>query len=391
MENGMNKAMKEFRETPWVRPSDPPARAKRRRQGSLGPSAYQPLRQRDWSGQSAVDVLARYKPGKADPLRVLDVLLRLFNHQHTARDKTVSHKTRQERAEFLKRFFRDLRARAGFKTLPDPRNLGQKHVHAMVQVWRQDKLMPATIQTYLSFLRGLGKWMGKNGFIRGPAHYGMELQEYQRHEAAQRDKSWSAHGIDIDAMLDKICGYDPHVGASLRLERAFGLRRKESVMLRPHVCVVPFKATGLPEEEKEADDYVWISQGSKNGRPRGIPLNSPERFAALEFAKSVVHSHDAHMGNPNRDLKHNLRRFSYVVAKFQLTGKGLGVTAHGLRHEVMNDAYELNARVPSPVRGGPEVPVDVDAKARLAVARLAGHSRKRAASAYCGQQVVMRK
>ena len=63
------------------------------------------------------------------------------------------------------------------------------HAGAMVEVWRKDQLMPATIQTYLSFLRGLGKWMGKNGFIRGPQFYGLESQEYQRHEAAQRDKT----------------------------------------------------------------------------------------------------------------------------------------------------------------------------------------------------------
>jgi hypothetical protein len=38
----------------------------------------------------------------------------------------------------------------------------------MVQVWKQDHLAPATIQTYLSFLRGLGMWMGKHGFVRSP-------------------------------------------------------------------------------------------------------------------------------------------------------------------------------------------------------------------------------
>ena len=201
---------------------------------SAGRAAHQALNPRDWSGLNAPDILARYRPGHADPMHVLEVLLKLFNERHTALTKTVSHKTRQERADFLRRFFRDLHKRAGFKTLPDPRNLGQKHTHAMVQVWREDKLKPATIQTYLSFLRGLAKWLGKNGFVRGPAHYGLEIDEYQRHEAAERDKSWSAQGVDIEALIDKVCAYDPHVGASLRLIRAFGLRCKESVMLRPN-------------------------------------------------------------------------------------------------------------------------------------------------------------
>ena len=87
-----------------------------------GPATPQSLRPRSWSGLTDRDVLARYRPGKADPLQVLEVLLKLHNQQHTARAKTVSHKTRQERAQFLRRFFRDLTLRAGFKTLPDPRH-----------------------------------------------------------------------------------------------------------------------------------------------------------------------------------------------------------------------------------------------------------------------------
>jgi len=100
------------------------------------PGSEAPRRQA-WAGKSPQEVLARYRPGKADPMQVLDVLLALFNAQHTAREKTVSHKTRHERARFLRQFFGDLQRKAGFHTVPDPRNLGQKHVLAMVQVWQR--------------------------------------------------------------------------------------------------------------------------------------------------------------------------------------------------------------------------------------------------------------
>ena len=86
-------------------------------------ATHQPARHRDWSGLSAQDILARYRPGRADPMQVLEVLLKLFNQQHTALMKTVSHKTRQERADLLRRFFRDLHERAGFKTLPATRRV----------------------------------------------------------------------------------------------------------------------------------------------------------------------------------------------------------------------------------------------------------------------------
>lgn len=67
-------------------------------------ATHQPRNPRDWSGLNAPDILARYRPGHADPMHVLEVLLKLFNERHTALTKTVSHKTRQERADFLRRF-----------------------------------------------------------------------------------------------------------------------------------------------------------------------------------------------------------------------------------------------------------------------------------------------
>lgn len=97
-------------------------------------------RRQEWAAKSPKEVLSRYQPGRADPMKVLDVLITLFNTRHTAREKTVSHKTRHERARFLRQFFRDLQRKAGFRTPPDPRNLGQKHVHAMVLVWKREQL-----------------------------------------------------------------------------------------------------------------------------------------------------------------------------------------------------------------------------------------------------------
>ncbi|MGK2897279.1 MAG: phage integrase N-terminal domain-containing protein [Burkholderiaceae bacterium] len=349
---------------------------------------HDPVRRQEWAGQTPHQILDRYRPGKAPPLKVLGVLLELFNARHTSLDKTVSHKTRHERAQFLRRFFRDLNEKAGFKKLPDPRNLGQKHLRAMVQVWQREHLAPATIQTYLSFLRGLGMWTGKNGFVREPAYYGLNIEEYQRHEYAQRDKSWSANGVDIDALVAKVCEYDRYVGASLRLIRAMGLRRKESVLFRPFENAVAFADTGLPHEQRAADRYVWVR--GKGGRIRHIPLDRPARADALAFAQQVVSSPDAHMGDPSNDLKKNLRRFDYVLEKFGITFKQLGVTAHGLRHEVLIDHYAALTGQAPPVRGGAPLPIHVDQAARQAVTRLAGHARTRASGAYLGQFAVMR-
>lgn len=305
-------------------------RTPRRVQGSLGAwrdAHHQPPRRQERASLSPSEALGHLRPGHADPTRVLDLLITMFNAQHTSLEKTVSHKTRQERADFLRRFFRDLHQKAGFKTVPDPRNLGDRHIRAMVAVWQKERLAPATIQTYLSFLRGLALWLDKPGFIRKPEHYGLTPAEYQRHEYAQRDKSWTAAGIAIDALIERVCAYDRHVGASLRLMQALGMRRKESVMFRPHQCVVPFEATGLPSEQRQAERYVRIQEGAKGGRLRFVPLDSPERIAAVEFAQSIVEGKDAHMGDPRHSLARNLRRFDYVMARFHITKEGLGATS----------------------------------------------------------------
>jgi len=315
---------------------------------------------------------------------VLDILLELFNTRHTALNKTVSHKTRHERAQFLRRFFRDLKGKAGFNTVPDPRNLGQRHIQAMVAIWQRDSLAPATIQTYMSFLRGLSNWLGKAGFVRAPAHYGLSPQEYQRHEVANADKSWSAKGIDATAVIAEICAFDRHVGASLRLMHAFGLRRKESVQVRPFEHVQPFERTGLAPEQQESESCLWVK--GKGGRVRWIPITSSEQQEALTFARTVVHSQASPIGNPARDLRGNLRRLDYALARFGLTRAALGVTAHGLRHQALNDAYEAQTGVPTPVRGGGTVALDADRAARYKVSNLAGHARLRAAGAYIGSR-----
>ncbi|HEY0847168.1 MAG TPA: integrase domain-containing protein [Noviherbaspirillum sp.] len=352
---------------------------------------HQPRRRQDWNGLSAREILALYPACKTPPHDVLDVLLALFNKQHTAKHKEVSFKTREERAEFLHRFFGVLESELAFIPPPDPRNVGERHIKASVKYWQAQGLAPATIQTYLSFLRGFANWIGKPGLVRLPQYYGLQPEEYQRHEAAQRDKSWSAQGIDIDGLIGEICRFDPHVGAAMRLVRALGLRRKEAVMFRPHLCVVAFEATGLPLHKRTADRYARIKAGSKGGRERFVALDTPERIAAIAHAQTVVATNDGHMGHPAHSLQQALRRFNYVLEKFGVTQNALGVTAHGLRHEVLIERYEAMTGQAAPVRGGGKLPQEIDAPARREVAALAGHSRKRASNAYLGGVIARRR
>ena len=157
--------------------------------------------------------------------KVLEVLIKLFNTQHTALENRLAQDaagTRAVSAALLPR----PEAEGGLQDGAGPaRNLGQKHIHdgaglaAGASGTGDDPDLP-------ELPAGLAMWMGKHGFVRKPGHYGLSLEEYQRHESAQRDKSWTAQGIDAEAVIAEVCQFDLRVGASLRLMSALGLRRK---------------------------------------------------------------------------------------------------------------------------------------------------------------------
>ena len=66
------------------------------------------------------------------------------------------------------------------------------------------------------------------------------------------------------------------------------------------------------------------------------------------------------MGDPQHDLKHNLYRFGYVLGKFGITSRALGVTAHGLRHEALIEEFVVRTGLQPPVRGGGELALEVE-------------------------------
>ena len=51
----------------------------------------EPARRQSWAGKSPKEILARYMPGKAPPLTVLNVLIELFNTLHTSLELSLIH------------------------------------------------------------------------------------------------------------------------------------------------------------------------------------------------------------------------------------------------------------------------------------------------------------
>jgi len=199
----------------------------------------------------------------------------------------------------------------------------------------------------------------------------------QRTQASSEDKSWSATGIDIPALIGLIEQYDWRVALQLRLMKAFGLRRKEAVMFRP------LKA--------DLGVAIRVRDGTKGGRERIVLVETPEQREILALAKSKVRHVNEHIGHPDSNLEQSIRRFNYVLERFGVTKGGLGITSHGLRHQHLNDLYEKITGTASPVRSK-SLTADVDKLthdiARARVTQEAGHSRLGITSAYIGARAA---
>lgn len=329
---------------------------------------------RDWKGQLAA-------------------IIEQHNEMHAFRHKTISHGTREARRQSLFRMFGLLR-QLGF--LVAPANIGDRHVRALVRYWcaqpaagmpvREQACSAAYIQQQLSILRVFAGWIGKAGLVREAKAYVEEPALVARHYAAERDYSWASNGVDAQALVAKVTEMDRYVGIQLRLMLAFGMRRKEAVMFAPHVAEVP--AYALPKDHPAATRFVSflrIKRGTKGGHLRYTAVRSDEQREALAEARRVATIRDGHVGCPGLTLKQSLDRFSNVVRTVGISRKGLGVTAHGLRHQFANDLYFEIATVRSPVQGGdPALDPAVRREAYRQVAEQLGHHRPQVSTAYLG-------
>jgi integrase len=313
---------------------------------------------------------------------VLKAIVRRHNWAHAVKDKGVAAKTMEERQSFLFAFFRELRRNENKNYRVDPRRLGNRHIRFMVNRWLERDLAPGTVQQYMSILRTFSIWIGKPELVMDLERYIDDPERYKRTYCAVEDKSWSAHGVDAERMLEAMSEIDRYAAAQLAMKAAFGLRRKEALMLQPHRQVVTALQAGI--EDAPCDFYLDLLKGTKGGRRRYLPIDAERKRLALARARDVARGPNDHLGDPGRTLKENLRRVDYVMAKLGITHQSLGISGHGLRHEYANDLYEKEAGVTPPLRGGAEVDRALDRDARLKVAQELGHGRIQISAAYCG-------
>lgn len=304
--------------------------------------------------------------------RALQNIIDEHNHLRQNRRQLASNRTMELRAQVIFAGFRTLRD-LGYK-LEDPKNFKPKHMEALAHHWEDKGLSSATIQNQISFFRLFTEWIGKPGMIGPSANYVKVKETVTRHYAAEADKSWSTNAVDFTEQLIRVAREDLYVAMQLRVIHAFGLRRREAVMLRPNSV--------------DKGGYLAIEQGAKNGRARIVPIDTEYKRDVIEEARKFARTTNGHIGNPERSLGQNQKRFSNIMAKLGLTQNKLGVTAHGLRHQYINDLLEEATGCKTPVRGGDpeEWKGDKHDRAKREAMEQAGHLRTSIGKAYYGDK-----
>lgn len=306
----------------------------------------------------------------------LKKLIEENNRNHSSKDKIVSTETKKNRSDILFQAFTDLRSPAlGYK-LDNPRGFKEKHFEALLEYWLSKELSPSTLQKRTSVLRVFCGWIGKGNMILSLESYVGDKSLVRRVQVAQVDKSWSTNGVSYQDKLQEVEAYDMNAGAQMRVIKAFGLRREEAV------CFRPIRAMRLGEES----NTILIEFGTKGGRNRSVPIDNEEKRAALEHVCKIAKTIDGHIGWNTLTLQQAVKRLANIMYKFDITKNALGVTLHGLRHEYLNDGYEIITGQPTPVRGGLKENVDpeLDLLARTKMSHEAGHGRTQITTAYSG-------
>ncbi|MFP3801944.1 phage integrase N-terminal domain-containing protein [Paraburkholderia sp. SIMBA_027] len=137
--------------------------------------------------------------------------------------KFASYRARELTAKTLFSVFNSLNE-MGFK-LQNPRNLGARHVEALVKHWHSQGRAVSTVQNELSMLRKFATWIGKRGLVVRLSDCLPEVTTTQlrRTAVATTSKSWTENGIDVDAKIAEADVLDARFGLMLRIVVAFGL------------------------------------------------------------------------------------------------------------------------------------------------------------------------
>ena len=240
-------------------------------------------------------------------------------------------------------------------------SLKAKHVEKLVERWQAEGLSAGTLKNRMSTLR----WWAEKG---GKAHvvaksndaYGIAERRYVTNVSKARQLT--------SGDLAKVT--DPYTAMSLRMQAAFGLRREESLKIRP----------GWADR---GDTLLLKASWAKGRRAREIPIRNADQRQVLDEAKRLAGK--GSLIPAGRSYVQQLHRFEY-----QCDRAGIH-RVHGHRHQYAQERYRELTGWSAPALGGPRSreltreQKTVDREARLTISSELGHEREQVTAIYLGR------
>jgi site-specific recombinase XerC len=275
------------------------------------------------------------------------------------RNSDGSYATRYARERILTQIANQL-YEMGFRNMR-ARSLKPKHVEALVERWKAEGLSAGTIKNRMTELRWWAEKIAKQGVIaKSNAHYGIAKRQYVTNTNKARELT--------AADLTKV--NDPYTRLSLKLQVTFGLRREESIKIRPQWA-------------DRGDKLVLMDSWAKGGREREIPISTQEQRALLETAKNFAGS--GSLIPKEMNYKGQLNRFKDQCAQAGIRH------VHGHRHYYAHVRYQQLTGWACPAKGGPRSKQltpeqkSIDSEARTTITEELGHYRTQITAAYLGR------
>lgn len=207
----------------------------------------------------------------------------------------------------------------------------------------------------------LAEKIGKQNIVRRDnAAYGIP----ERQHVSNTSKAKTLDGEQLSRIAD------PYTAMSLRLEEAFGLRREESIKVRP----------GWTDR---GDVLHLKASWTKGGRERDVPVTNAMQRQVLEEAKTLAQGGSLIPTEMNYRDQQN--RFKAQTASAGIHG------VHGLRHAYAQRRYFELTGWKAPAAGGPPSKdltpgqKSTDRTARLIISRELGHEREQITAVYLGR------
>lgn len=275
------------------------------------------------------------------------------------RNRDGSYATQRDREHILMLIANQLHE-LGFRNMMRE-SLRSKHVEAVIERWKAQGLQAGTIKNRMAELRWWAEKIGKQNVIRKEnEHYGIGKRKYVTNVSKARELT--------DGDLSKVT--DPYTKMSLKLQAAFGLRRAESIKIRP----------GWADR---GDKLVLKDSWTKGGRARHIPIRNDEQRRALNEAKQFAGR--GSLIPADKSYVQQLRHFEYQCEQARIHD------VHGHRHQYAQARYRELTGWAAPAAGGPRskelttAQKAIDREARLTISQELGHERENISAIYVGR------